>query len=451
MPIAAILAATVPVWGMSWYFDTENWAAGMWNSWAESRTDTWREAMVRAVLAPEGGSAGPASFAVTPAGVGSGDFSFVVIGDTGEGDASQHVLRDQLLTVANGPDVRFVVISSDVVYPTGAMRDYEAKFWLPFKGVTRPVYAIPGNHDWYDALESFAATFLQPDAARASIHARVDSDLKVTSTTDGRIEGLIEEAARLRREYDVPTGFQRAPFFEVQTDEFALIAIDTGVLRQIDAEQRRWLEGALQRAAGKTTMAIVGHPFFAGGHDVTAGDAKFTRLKAAPARSRRHDRHGGRHARSRVLRRTAERQGLPDAYNFVNGGGGAYLSFGTALELARGGADRRLGALSRPPGVVAERSRRTTPWWKRPAWWWTTRFDAWPFSAEWLSAVFDYNVAPFFQSFVEVKVEPSAQRVRVVPYGVHGRLTWADVSASAGLRSGRADESLVEWTIPMTR
>ena len=42
LPFAAIIAATVPVWGMSWYFDTENWAAGMWNSWAESRTDTWR-------------------------------------------------------------------------------------------------------------------------------------------------------------------------------------------------------------------------------------------------------------------------------------------------------------------------------------------------------------------------------------------------------------------------
>ena len=174
LPIAAILAATVPVWGMSWYFDTENWAAGMWNSWAESRTDTWREAMVRAVLARRVGSPGPASFTVTAGRSRPGDFSFVVIGDTGEGDASQHVLRDQLLTVANSPDVRFVVISSDVVYPTGAMRDYEAKFWLPFKGVTRPVYAIPGNHDWYDALESFAATFLQPDAARASIHARVN-------------------------------------------------------------------------------------------------------------------------------------------------------------------------------------------------------------------------------------------------------------------------------------
>ena len=38
-------------------------------------------------------------FAVQPPGVDStGDFSFIVIGDTGEGDASQHVLRDQLLT-----------------------------------------------------------------------------------------------------------------------------------------------------------------------------------------------------------------------------------------------------------------------------------------------------------------------------------------------------------------
>ena len=176
----------------------------MWNSWAESRTDTWRESMVRAVLAPEGGSAGPATFALTPPGIDSGDFSFVVIGDTGEGDASQHVLRDQLLTVANSADVRFVVISSDVVYPTGAMRDYEAKFWLPFKGVTRPVYAIPGNHDWYDALESFAATFFQTDAARASIRARVESDLRLTSTTDGRIESLLQEAARLRQEYRRP-------------------------------------------------------------------------------------------------------------------------------------------------------------------------------------------------------------------------------------------------------
>jgi len=448
LPIAAIVAATVPVWGMSWYFDTENWAAGMWNSWAESRTDTWREAMVREVLAADGGIAGPASFAVNPPDVGPGDFSFVVIGDTGEGDASQHVLRDQLLSVANDPDVRFVVISSDVVYPTGAMRDYEAKFWLPFKGVKKPVYAIPGNHDWYDALEAFDVTFLQADAARASIHARVTSDLRMTSTTEGRIDSLVAEAARLREAYGVPTGFQRAPFFEFQTGRFALLAIDTGVLRKIDAAEQRWLDAALQRAEGKTIMAIVGHPFFAGGHDVTEGDEDFERLKQqlldhGVTIAMAGDTHDLEYY---VERRNAE---SPAVYHFVNGGGGAYLSFGTALSWPdqvptvdwAHYPDRQ---------VVADKINARTPWWKRPAWWWTTGFDAWPFSAEWLSAVFDYNVAPFFQSFVEVKVEPSAHRIRVIPYGIHGRLTWGEVASSDTLRAEHADPSaLVEWMIPM--
>ena len=64
LPVAAIIAATAPVFGMSWYFDTENWAAGMWNSWAEERTDTWRAAMVEAEEALEGPGAG--TFALAP-------------------------------------------------------------------------------------------------------------------------------------------------------------------------------------------------------------------------------------------------------------------------------------------------------------------------------------------------------------------------------------------------
>ena len=84
---------------MSWYFDTENWAAGVWDSWAEARTDTWREAMIEAVAARAVGRrrrARPSPW-LLPGTAGPGDFAFIVIGDTGEGDASQHVLRDQLL------------------------------------------------------------------------------------------------------------------------------------------------------------------------------------------------------------------------------------------------------------------------------------------------------------------------------------------------------------------
>ena len=159
------------------------------------------------------------------------------------------------------------------------MKDYEAKFWLPFKGVTRPVYAIPGNHDWYDALEGFAATFLQADAARASIRARVEADLRVTSTTDGRIDELIHEAARLRAGVRRPDGLSAR-------------AVLRGPDRSVRAHRHRHRHpeddrsragrlagGGARPRRGKLTMAILGHPFYAGGHDMTRGDEEFARLK----------------------------------------------------------------------------------------------------------------------------------------------------------------------------
>jgi hypothetical protein len=51
----------------------------------------------------------------------------------------------------------------------------------------KPIYALPGNHDWYDALEGFNANFLEPKAARTAIKARVEADLGLTSTNARRI------------------------------------------------------------------------------------------------------------------------------------------------------------------------------------------------------------------------------------------------------------------------
>ena len=89
----------------------------------------------------------------------------MVVGDTGEGDASQHVLRDPLILAGLEPETRFPVVSSDVIYPSGALGDYEDKFYLPFKGFRHPIYAIPGNHDWYDGLEGFTANLFEAEAA----------------------------------------------------------------------------------------------------------------------------------------------------------------------------------------------------------------------------------------------------------------------------------------------
>jgi hypothetical protein len=120
-----------------------------------------------------------------------------------------------------------------------------------------------------------------------------------------------------------------------------------------------------------------------------------------------------------------ERYDAPSAprtmHHMVNGGGGAYLSFGTALAWPKNPATATWAFYPSRDQVVQKIDAMAQAW-ERPVWWWTRRFNAWPFSAEWLSAAFDFNAAPFFQSFVEVRVEPSMGRVRLLPWGVHGRL-----------------------------
>ncbi len=53
---------------------------------------------------------------------------------------------------------------------------------------------------------------------------------------------MIAEAARLRDLYRLQTGLQNGPYFDIQTKDFALIAIDTGVLKSVDPAQEHWLE-----------------------------------------------------------------------------------------------------------------------------------------------------------------------------------------------------------------
>jgi 3',5'-cyclic AMP phosphodiesterase CpdA len=405
--------------------------------------------MVRGVVASGRTTLDGRGFAVTPPGLtGTEPFSFIVIGDTGEGDASQQVLKDSLLRAASADDVRFVVVSSDVVYPTGAMKDYESRFWLPFKGVTKPVYAIPGNHDWYDALEGFVATFFQRDAARVAMRARIAADGGVSSTTDATIEEYLARAEFLRRQYGVPTGAQDAPFFQVQTPAFALIAIDTGVLRGVDAEQLTWLRGALEASRGKIVMAVLGHPFFAGGHDVSLDDREFNVVRdLLRAHGVRIVMAGDTHDLEYYEEPVSGSAGSFTMYHWVNGGGGAYLSFGTALAWPANPATPAWSYYPKRDDVV-EKIVNYTPWWKWPAWVWTRSFGAWPSSAEWLSAMFDYNVAPFFQSFVVVTVDPAGRRIVLRPWGVRGPLTWSDFDRSgAGQAPGASGDQPVEWVV----
>ncbi|WP_166300259.1 metallophosphoesterase [Bradyrhizobium sp. 2S1] len=448
LPLTVLFVAVNTIWGFTWYFNTESWASAFYQKMAELRVDTWRAGMVDGVLSAYGGKIDKL-FRVAPPGIDDQDFSFIVIGDPGEGDASQYALIERYLEIGRRDDVKFLIIASDVIYPAGAMADYEKNFHLPFKGFKKPIYAIPGNHDWFDALEGFNANFLEPQAARAALAARADTDLNLTSTGTNRIDRLVDRAQRLRELYGIQNGLQRGPFFEIQTADFALIAIDTGILRTIDDRQRAWLTDALARARGKFTMVIPGHPKYAGGTDTSTGDDAFSALFATLENAGVDVvMAGDTHAFEFYVQNKDVAGGARPIYHFVNGGGGAYLSIGGAL----GWPDVlpvETWAFYPGPDAVRAKLDTETPAWKQPVWAWIKRFGAWPVSTETLSGIFDFNHAPFYQSFVEVRVERSRKRVVFALQAANGPVRWQDLHASFKGVAGMAPDAPVEFIVNM--
>lgn len=445
LPVAVLFAAVNPIWGSNWYFNTESWASAFYQKVTELRVDKWRAGMVDAVRTAYGENQ-ENLFRVAPAGIDDQDFSFIVIGDTGEGDGSQYSLVERYLELGRRDDIKFLIVSSDIIYPAGAMSDYESNFYLPFKGFTKPIYAIPGNHDWFDALEGFNANFLEPKAARAAIAARAKADLHLTSTDTDRIDRLLGRAERLRELYRLQIAKQRAPFFEIQTRDFAIIAIDTGIRRTLDDRQLAWVTAALDRARGKFTMAIVGHPKFAAGKDTSEGDDKFAALyemlETAGVRVlMAGDTHDFEYYRREAKDGTVR-------HHFVNGGGGAYLSIGGALAWPKSIPAKEWAFY---PGSKAIRAKldAETPIWKWPVWYWVKRFGAWPSSIETLSSIFDFNGAPFYQSFMEIRVERSRRRVVFALQGVNGPVRWRDLETSADGSTHRQLDNPVEFVVPM--
>ena len=454
LPIVAVVVAINPIWGFSWYFNTENWASAFWEKVTEARTDVWREAMIAAVereVLPTG-VARDALFEVRPEGIGDAtDFSFLVIGDPGEGDPSQASLRDRYLDLGRRPDVKFLVISSDVIYPGGAMRDYEFNFYLQFKGFAKPIYAIPGNHDWFSALDGFAANLMEPVAAQAAMNAREQLTELVTPPDRQGVVSAITEAARLRHEYGIRTAEQRAPFFEIHGREFSLIAADTGILRRFDPAQSVWFERALARAQGRFTMVILGHPFYAGGA-YQGVDEAFGSIHRLLRRYKipivmAGDTHDFEYYREAY--HTGD--GPQVMHHFVNGGGGAYLSIGTALDWPAVAPVQDWAFYPSTQAVRAKLENETGRW-KWPVWWWIKRFNAWPASVEALSGMFDFNRAPFFQSFMEVRVVASERRVRLILHGVNGPLRWRDLQMGGAVPpQGTSPEEPAEWIVPMEK
>lgn len=105
------------------------------------------------------------------------EFWFDFVADTGDGWQPTHAVA-QLATqgklVLNGEDLhrgKVLVLGGDEVYPTASAEAYLERFREPWDEACREIgeepkspalgdmYAIPGNHDWYDGLLAFSHLF----------------------------------------------------------------------------------------------------------------------------------------------------------------------------------------------------------------------------------------------------------------------------------------------------
>jgi hypothetical protein len=116
-----------------------------------------------------------------------GDFWLDYVADIGDGWNSTFAIADAIarpeLALAHGgaQDTtragRVLVFGGDEVYPYPSRREYEVRtetpYRLAFAGRTRPdLFAIPGNHDWYDSLVAFSRTFCRPERGFAGCATR---------------------------------------------------------------------------------------------------------------------------------------------------------------------------------------------------------------------------------------------------------------------------------------
>ncbi|MER7481928.1 metallophosphoesterase [Streptomyces sp. NPDC126510] len=192
-------------------------------------------------------------------------FSFLVIGDTGEGDDPQYAVVPGFLRT--GQDTRFAVLASDVIYPVGSADDYGTKFFRPYRDYRAPIYAIPGNHDWYEDLGGFMRVFcddappLPPEPRpRPLTRAWLRSLLWHRPRPDA---GQRLAEARTLRDAPEQRAVQPGPYWAIDAGPLRIVGIDTGLLGTLDAEQGAWLREVSRGPRPK--ILVTGSPLYVDG------------------------------------------------------------------------------------------------------------------------------------------------------------------------------------------
>jgi hypothetical protein len=194
--------------------------------------------------------------------------SVAILGDPGEGDASQYVVVPVLERVAHDTD--FAVLCSDVIYPAGGVRAYADRFYRPYADYPSPIYALPGNHDWYDGLTGFMTTFCDapPDvgdplpAVTGPLWRRLLHRLLWRRAPKATVEDVAD--MRRYRDADSQQGSQPGPYCAIDAGPVRLVLIDTGLDGHIDRDQGEWLREI--SAGDRPKILLTGRPIYTYAH-----------------------------------------------------------------------------------------------------------------------------------------------------------------------------------------
>ena len=254
--------------------------------------------------------------------------SVAVLGDPGEGDASQYVVVPVLERVASDTD--FAIACSDVVYPAGGVRAYADRFYRPYADYPGPIYALPGNHDWYDGLAGFMTAFCDapPDAGAPS--PAYDGPLWKRALRwllwRRAPRASVEDVADMRwyRDAESQQGCQPGPYCAIDAGPVRLVLIDTGLSGQIDRHQAAWLREVSK--GDRPKILLTGKPIYTYAHlqqSPIEGGGDVNEIVTDPAHSYIACIGGDDHNYQRYPVRL--RDGRTIQY-VVAGGSGAYLS-----------------------------------------------------------------------------------------------------------------------------
>ncbi len=229
------------------------------------------------LVAYEVPGAGSGTFRTAPQ--DRGKARFIVVGDTGSGNANQRAVAERMTEYK--PD--FVLHVGDVVYDDGEERLYPQRFFTPFKDIiaNAPLYPVVGNHD------------VKSEKGAPYVRA-----FEVPS-----------EASGTERYYSFRWG---------QAEFFALDTTDRDFLKP-GTPQVTWLEQALSRSTATWKIAFGHHPIYSNGAD---GGKPFLKSRALPLFKRYGVDlyiNGHEHNYERFL---ADEDGV---HFVVTGGGGAWL------------------------------------------------------------------------------------------------------------------------------